>query len=102
MNQINNYSRHNLVRVFLWAICLSALTCAGYSRAASTEVTTNLPAVTNIVVLSEFDAASPKGKDPFFPRSTRRGLELSNSSSAAADPTMMLLQGISRGGNRPM
>jgi hypothetical protein len=64
--------------------------------------TTNTPVLSNSIPASIFDGNLPNGRDPFFPRSGRRALEVTAADTSAADPTSLTLQGLSHATKRPL
>lgn len=98
MNSKTTTRHHFVPLLLLFVVCVSGWNVALAQPGA--HAATNAPAGTNAVSLSEFDAAMPNGKDPFFPRSTRRALEISSSSSSGADTSALSVQGISGTGSR--
>jgi hypothetical protein len=91
---------HVRVGLLLWgtAACLVSANL----RAALTNATpsTNMPPVsTNGIPLSVFELNLASGKDPFFPRSARRVIEVSSAPEDQA-ATALVLQGFSGSANR--
>lgn len=104
MNSPTRYIHRFVAPLLLIAACMSVihpLPATPVATNAPTASGTNGPAGTNSLRLSMFDTDSPSGKDPFFPRSTRRALEFSaTASSTLADTSALTLQGVSGSGAR--
>lgn len=110
MNADHSMEMHAPFRQFaaaLVAVSLMSLAQALPAPAPAKAATlTNAPAATEIITRSEFNERLPQGKDPFFPRSTRRVPVVVTTSTTVAvakplfDASQFVLKGISGSANQ--